>query len=92
MTQFEFHSVRGDGPDLRKAKFQMRIKPLVLEVAPRQSQPGEHLAKIPPDELRQHKAVVQRGAPADQAAFERRFPNMLTRARTSNICSRFICT
>ncbi len=34
LTQFEFDSVRRDRTNLRKAKLQMGIKPLVLEVVP----------------------------------------------------------
>ena len=37
------------------------------------AQVGEHVEEIGPDEMRQHEAVVQRRAPADELAVERRW-------------------
>src|SRR5450432_2129181 len=74
VTQFEFDAVYGDRPDLRKAELQLRREPLLIEVVARSAQPGEHIAKVAPDKMRQHKAVMKGSAPTDQAPFEWTFP------------------
>src|ERR1022692_1478063 len=74
LTQFEFDSLHSDRPDLRKAKLQLRSKPLLLEIVAGSAQAGEHIGKVAPDKMWQHKAVMKHGAPTDQAAFEWTFP------------------
>ncbi len=74
LPQLKFDSLRRDRADLRKAKLEVRSKPLLLEVVARPAQLAEHIEKVAPDKMRQHKTVMQRRAPTDQAAFERPFP------------------
>src|ERR1035438_7465887 len=74
MTELQFDPLRSDRPDLRKAKLQVRSKPLLLEVVVGPAQVGEHIGKVAPDKVRQHKTVMERGAPTDQASFEWTFP------------------
>ena len=61
-------------PIFGKRNSKCDVKPAVFEVEARRAQVGEHFEEVPPDEVRQHEAVVQRGAPADQAACERLLP------------------
>src|ERR1022692_4948949 len=74
MTQFQFDSLYSDRPDLRKAKLHVRSKPLLLEIIVSPPQLHEHIGKVAPDKMRQHKTVMERGAPTDQACFEWTFP------------------
>src|SRR5580704_13376336 len=52
----------------------MRGKPLILELESGLPQPDEYLREVALNGVGQHEAVVERGAPADQAAFIRRLP------------------
>ena len=70
-----------DRTDLWKAKFKMRSKPLFFKFKSGLPQASEHFRKVLLDEMRQHKAVVQRRSPADQAAFERRLSRTCKPAR-----------
>jgi hypothetical protein len=52
--------------DLRKTKFKMGAEPTGLHRIAVLAQIVDHLAKIAPDKVRQHPAVVDVGAPADE--------------------------
>src|SRR5208282_245615 len=74
LTQLEFNPLYSDGPDFRKTKLQLRSKPLFLEIVARLAQAADHSRKVAPDKIRQHKTIMKRRAPPDEAAFEWTFP------------------
>src|SRR5450432_1277916 len=74
VTQFEFESLSSDRSDLRKAKLHVRCKPLLFEIVASPAQAGEHIEKVAPDKVREHKTIMQRGAPPYQASLEWTFP------------------
>ena len=74
LTQFEVHAPARDGPEQRKPEFEVRREPLGLERVPAAPQVGDDIVEILRDEMRQHEAVVQLRAPADERLIERRLP------------------
>src|ERR1035438_5211932 len=52
VTQFEFDTLRGNGPDLRKTKLQMSRKPVILKIDSGTPQLGKHFGKIALDSIR----------------------------------------
>ena len=58
----------------RKAEFALRGEPDRIEGVALAAQVFQHFEEILPDEMLQHEAVVQRGAPAHRLAVERLAP------------------
>ncbi len=56
----------GELTDARKAEFEMRREPFGLQRVARLRGVVDHVLEVLPDEVRQHEAVVQLGAPAHE--------------------------
>ena len=74
LAQLKLHSGIFDGAIERKTKLAERFEPSALERVAGAVEVGEYVEKILPYEVRQHKAVVQRSAPARELAMLRLSP------------------
>src|ERR1700748_364065 len=59
-----------------KAEFELREIPFRREIVARAPKFLQHIEKIFPEEMRQHEAVVQHGAPAHELALLRLAPEL----------------
>ena len=65
LAQLEFDAARGEVAVLREAELEMRREPFDLQRdSPQRVLLGEHVREVLLDEVRQHEAIVQLGAPA----------------------------
>src|SRR5213083_1766370 len=74
MAQLQPHATMLDGAVEWEAKFALRLEPGGIELVAGALEIREHAEEILPDEMRQHEAVVQRGAPAHAGAVLRLAP------------------
>src|SRR5262245_61894806 len=74
VTQFEHDAAVVDGSVERKTKLALRLKPLLVEMVACSAKTFQHAEEVCPNKVLQHKAVVQRGAPAHQRAALRLAP------------------
>ena len=74
MPQLELDAAVGDRAVEREAEFALRVEPHRIERIAGVAQIAEHAEEILPDEMPEHEAVVQRGAPAHQRAMLRLAP------------------
>ena len=74
LAQFEVHAAARDGAEEREAELEVRREPVGLQRVAAAPQVGQHIVEVLRDEVRQHEAVVQLRAPADERLIVRRFP------------------
>src|SRR5947209_3020911 len=74
LADFQGHAAMMHVSEHWKAKLQLRRVPLRRKIIARLLEFAEHAQKIFPEEMRQHEAVVQRGAPAHELAVLRLAP------------------
>src|SRR5262245_15827699 len=74
LPQFQLHSAVLHRSIEGKAKLALRLEPDRIEGVAGGSKVVEHVEKIPPDEMLEHEAVVQRRAPAYELAALRLAP------------------
>ena len=74
LTHLEVHAAARHRAAQREAKLQMRREPLGLQPIPAAPQVGQDIVEVLRDEMRQHEAIVQFCAPADECLIVRRFP------------------
>ena len=65
-AQLHFHTGGGERTIAREAEFQVRFEPVGREVEAILVHFGDHVGEVLPDEMRQHEAIMQFGAPAHQ--------------------------
>ena len=75
LTNFQRDATIGDLAEHREAEFELRLVPFLRKLVAGVAELGEHALKILPEIMRQHEAVVQRGAPAREAALLRLAPH-----------------
>src|SRR5439155_23045626 len=68
LPQFERDAAMMDAAEHRKAKLELGGVPFVRKLVAGLPEFIEHAEKILPEEMRQHEAIVQRRAPADELA------------------------
>jgi hypothetical protein len=61
-------------PQNGEAELELRLEPFRPDLEAVAAEIGDHVEEVLPDEMRQHEAIVQRGAPAGQPAAHRRLP------------------
>src|ERR1700722_14407735 len=66
MAQLQLHATGTDRADERKAKLEVRVKPLRAESISSAVEVGDDVFKIKLHEIRKHEAVMQVGAPGNQ--------------------------
>src|SRR5207244_2906329 len=66
-AEFDYDVTLSKVADARKAKLEMRRKPVELERIPRVAQIAEDVLEVRLAEMRQHPAVMEVGAPAHEA-------------------------
>ena len=74
LPQFQLDAGILDLAAEREAEFELRVEPFGTELKAVQLEVVEHVEEIRPDMVRQHEAVMQRRAPAHEAAIERALP------------------
>src|SRR5215212_3606429 len=90
MAQLQPHAVMLDCAMQREAKLALPCEPRPIEAIAGAFEIGQDTQEILPHEMRQHKAVVQRGAPTHAAPSCGWRPNHAISARTSNCCARLM--
>src|SRR3954447_6265372 len=74
LTQFQRHAAMVDAAKYGKAEFELGRVPFRREIIAGLPELGEHAQKVFPEEMRQHEAIMQRGAPAHELTLLRLSP------------------
>jgi hypothetical protein len=74
VAELEPDAAAGHRAVIRKTEFALRFVPDRIEAVASVAQIREHAEEVLPDEMAEHEAVMQRGAPAHQRATLRLAP------------------